>query len=131
MPLPVTEQEPILHPAALSSYENAEHGDKYDIIISLPYYIGFGLKLMLTHISTALIQTTLVLKFLFEMMMMIIYLFFKLNISILQKQADNFMLELLDKVKKEIFMKQLGGSHVVLLQNKSNCKTYPVKGCIS
>lgn len=77
IPLPVTEQEPILHPAALSSYENAEHGDKYDIIISLPYDIGFGLKLMLTHISTVLIQTTLVLKFLFEMtMMIIIYLFF-------------------------------------------------------
>lgn len=78
MPLPVTEQEPILHPAAPSSYENAEHSDKYDIIILLPCDIGFGVKLMLTHISTVLIQTTLVLKFLFEMMMMMmIYLFFK------------------------------------------------------
>lgn len=50
IPLPVTEQEP----AALSSYENAKHDDEYNIIISLPYDIGFGLKLMLTHISTVL-----------------------------------------------------------------------------
>lgn len=42
-----------------------------------------------------------VIKFLFEMIIIIILL----NISILQKQPDNFMLVLLDKVKKEIFIK--------------------------
>lgn len=43
-----------------------------------------------------------VLTFLIEMIINIITLF---NISILQKQPDNFMLVLLDKVKEEIFIK--------------------------
>lgn len=57
---------------------------------------------MLTQISAALIQIMVVLTFLIEMIINIITLF---NISILQKQPDNFMLVLLDKVKEEIFIK--------------------------
>lgn len=66
MPLPVTEQKPTLHPAALSSYENAERDDEYCLM--LPYVVGFSLKLMLTQIRTTLIQTRAVLNFLSEMM---------------------------------------------------------------
>lgn len=44
-----------------------------------------------------------VLKFVFERIIIIIIIIF--HISILQKQPDNFMLVLLDKVKEEIFIK--------------------------
>lgn len=57
---------------------------------------------MLAQISAALIQIMVVLKFIIEVIINIIILF---NISILQKQPDNFMLVLLDKVKEEIFIK--------------------------
>lgn len=35
---------------------------------------------------------------------------------------DNFMLERLDHVKEENFIRLLGGSYVFLLQNKSTCQ---------
>lgn len=59
------------------------------------------MQLMLTPISEALIQIMAVLKFAFERIIIIIFF----HISILQKQPDNFMLVLLDKVKEEIFIK--------------------------